>query len=153
MPAPLQAAFRMIPGELRAGATFAGMVEAEVYQDLVAAVVVARCLSWHGPQEQKGGLRLDSLATMVKGGESGPALVRGHSARSEMVRRIWLPQDHEEVMPPRGRRPLTALEAELIRWWIDEGASTTKTVGEAKPTPSVQMLLEQLAGPPEQRVS
>ena len=153
MPAPLQAAFRMIPGEARAAPTFARMDEAEIYQHLVEPVFQARCVSCHGPQQQKGGLRLDSLATMVKGGESGPGLVPGHSARSEMVRRIWLPEDHEEVMPPRGRRPLTALEAELIRWWIDEGASTTKTVGEAKPTPSVQMLLEQLAGPPAQRVA
>ena len=154
MPAPLQATFRMItPGEARAAPTFARIDEAQIYEHLVEPVFQARCVSCHGPQQQKGGLRLDSLATMVKGGESGPALVAGHSARSEMVRRIWLPQDHEEAMPPRGRRPLTALEAELIRWWIDEGASTTKTVGEAKPTPSVQMLLEQLAGPPEQRVS
>ena len=153
MPAPLQAAFRMLPGEARDAPTFARMDEAKIYEHLVEPVFQARCVSCHGPQQQKGGLRLDSLATMVKGGESGPGLVPGHSARSEMVRRIWLPDDHEEVMPPRGKRPLTALEAELIRWWIDEGASTTKTVGEAKPTPSVQMLLEQLAGPPEQRVS
>jgi uncharacterized membrane protein len=154
MPAPLQAVYSMIPGEARAATpTFARMDEAEIYEHLVKPVFESRCVSCHGPQQQKGGLRLDSVATMVKGGESGPALVRGHSARSEMVRRIWLPEDHEEVMPPRGRRPLTALEAELIRWWIDEGASTTKTVGESKPTPSVQMLLEQLAGPPAQRVS
>ena len=153
MPPPLQAAFRMIDGETRAAPTFARMDEAEIYQHLVQPVFQARCVSCHGPQQQKGGLRLDSLATMVKGGESGPALVPGHSARSEMVRRIFLPEGHEEAMPPRGRRPLTALEAELIRWWIDEGSSTTKTVGEAKPTPSVQMLIEQLAGPPEQRVS
>jgi hypothetical protein len=90
---------------------------------------------------------------MLKGGESGPALVRGRSAESEMVRRIWLPEGHDEVMPPRGGKRLPVLEAELIRWWIDEGASTTKTVGEAKPTPSVQVLLEELAGPPEQRVA
>ena len=152
MPAPLQAAFRLIPGEAHAAPTFARMDEAEIYRHLAQPVLQRRCVSCHGPQQQKGGLRLDSVATMLKGGESGPALVRGRSVESEMVRRIMLPESHEEVMPPRGKKPLTALEAELIRWWIDEGASTTKTVGEAKPTPSVQALLEQLAGPPEQRV-
>ena len=153
MPAPLQAAFRLIPGEAQAAPPFARMGEAEIYKHLAQPVLQLHCVSCHGPQQQKGGLRLDSLASMVKGGETGPGLVPGRAAESEMVRRIWLPRSHEEAMPPRGKKPLTALEAELIRWWIDEGASTTKTVGEAKPTPSVQVLLEQLSGPPEQRVS
>ena len=152
MPAPLQAAFRMLPGGAQAAPPLARIDEAEIYRHLVQPVLQARCISCHGPDVQKGGLRLDSVKAMIKGGESGPALVRGRSAESEMVRRIWLPEGHEEVMPPRGRK-LTVLEAELIRWWIDEGASTKKTVGEAKPTPSVQVLLEQLAGPPEQRVA
>ena len=154
MPAPLQAAFRLLPGEAQASApTVARVDEAEIYRHLAQPILQARCVSCHGPNAQKGGLRLDSLEAMIKGGDTGPAIVPGRSAESEMVRRIWLPEGHEEVMPPRGKKPLTVLEAELIRWWIDEGASTTKTVGEAKPTPSVQVLLEQLAGPPAQRVA
>lgn len=153
MPAPLQAAFRLLPGEAQAAPTLARIDEAEIYRHLAQPVLQARCVACHGPNAQKGGLRLDSVGTMLEGGEDGPALVPGRSAESEMVRRIWLPAGHDEVMPPRGKKPLTALEAELIRWWIDEGASTTKTVGEAKPTPSVQVLLEQLAGPPAQRVA
>ena len=153
MPAPLQAAFQLLPGEAQEAPTVARIDEAEIYKHLAQPVLQARCVSCHGSNAQKGGLRLDSVKAMIKGGETGPAIVPGRSAESEMVRRIWLPEGHEEVMPPRGKKPLTVLEAELIRWWIDEGASTTKTVGEAKPTPSVQVLLEQLAGPPAQRVA
>lgn len=152
MPAPMRAAARFLPGEAPAAPAFARLDEAEIYRHLVQPVLQARCVSCHGPDQQKGELRLDSPEAILKGGDSGPAAVAGQSAESEMIRRIWLPEGHEDAMPPRGRKPLTVLEAELIRWWIDEGASPTKTVTETTPPPGIQALLEQLAGPPEERV-
>jgi hypothetical protein len=49
-------------------------------------------------------------------------------------------------MPPRGRRPVTAAEGALVRWWIERGASFEATLGEMEiPTP-VRRVVEGLVG-------
>ena len=65
------AAFRMIPVR-RERTQFARMDEAEI-TSTCGAGFPGSCVSLPRPQQQKGGLRLDSLATMVKGGDRGPA--------------------------------------------------------------------------------
>jgi len=35
------------------------------------------CFKCHGPDKQKGGLRVDARATIIKGGSQGPAIVPG----------------------------------------------------------------------------
>ena len=40
-------------------------------------LLAEKCYSCHGDKKQKGGLRLDSLEAILKGGESGPAVVAG----------------------------------------------------------------------------
>ena len=63
-----------------------------------------RCLGCHGEKKQKGKLRLDLLSSILRGGESGePALVRGDSSASHMVKLVS-GLDPEFVMPPRGKR-------------------------------------------------
>src|SRR5690349_17030641 len=43
----------------------------------VRPLLSSRCVSCHGPEKAEGGLRLDSRAAALKGGDSGPALVPG----------------------------------------------------------------------------
>ena len=64
-----------------------------------------------------------------------------------MMRRILLPPDHEDHMPPEGKPPLTVAEATLIRWWIDQGASFEQQVAEAEMTPIVQQIFDGLELP------
>jgi uncharacterized membrane protein len=154
LPAPLAALATLLPsGEARTAAAFTYPDEAVIYEHLVAPVLRERCVSCHGPDKQKGDLRLDSPEAIAAGGTSGPVLVPGRAAESRMVRRVWLPAGHEDVMPPRGRQPLPAVEAELLRWWIDEGASFDAEVGRSTPPAGVLAILEQVAGPAEERVS
>ena len=40
------------------------------------------CLKCHGPEKQKGGLRLDSKAAAFKGGKDGEVLAPGHADKS-----------------------------------------------------------------------
>ncbi len=49
----------------------------EFFESKVRPVLVANCLGCHGPEKPKGGLRLDSRAAALKGGDSGPAVVAG----------------------------------------------------------------------------
>ena len=90
------------------------------YQREVKPILRERCYSCHGGLKQEAGLRLDTAAGAVKGGESGPALLAGNHADSLLVQRITATDDSIR-MPPDGK-PLTTEEASLIRHWIQSGA-------------------------------
>jgi len=55
------------------------------------------------------------------GGDNGAVLVKGASAKSEIIRRLKLPRDHKEAMPQKGK-VLAAEEIQLVELWIDQGA-------------------------------
>jgi hypothetical protein len=84
------------------------------------------CVKCHSGEKPKAKYRIDTLASAIKGGESGdPAIVPGNSAKSPMVHYISdLVEDME--MPPTDKRdkfpPLTKQQIGLIRAWIDQGA-------------------------------
>src|SRR5947209_3293224 len=51
----------------------------------VKPVLAGQCFKCHGPEKQKGGLRLDSRAAALEGGNSGPAVVPGKSEKSKLI--------------------------------------------------------------------
>src|SRR5205807_3925136 len=55
---------------------------AETFEKSVRPVLSANCFSCHGPEKQKGSLRLDSRTAMLTGGDSGPVIVPGHPEES-----------------------------------------------------------------------
>ena len=87
----------------------------------VEPILVKRCSECHGPDQEKGGLRLDARAAALKPGKSGKAaLVPGNAGGSEMVARVTS-RDPDEQMPPKGER-LSEAEVAVLRRWIEEGA-------------------------------
>ena len=86
------------------------------------------CYPCHGPKtaKPKGKLRLDSLQAVLKGGEDGPAVVAGDSAKSTLVANVAHVGDADDFMPPPKNKghipPLTKDQVGLIRAWIDQGA-------------------------------
>ncbi len=87
----------------------------------VQAVLENRCLECHNPAKVKGKLLMDTAAAMLKGGSSGPSIVPGKPDESELLKRVVLPADDDDVMPPKDG-PLPKAEIELLRRWIAEGA-------------------------------
>ena len=85
----------------------------------VKPILKTHCFRCHGPLKTESGLRLDTKALALKGGESGPALILGNAATSELVRRIT--GDNDSRMPPEGDR-LTSAEIETLKKWIAGGA-------------------------------
>jgi mono/diheme cytochrome c family protein len=80
------------------------------------------CAKCHGPEKQKGRLRLDSLSAALKGGENGKCVEPGESAKSPLVHAVAR-LNEDEAMPPGGKgEPLTKEQVGLIRAWIDQGA-------------------------------
>lgn len=81
------------------------------------------CFKCHGPEKQKGKLRVDSLEAILKGGESGKLFEGKDSAKSSLVHSIS-GLDEDSAMPPKGKGvdPLTKEQQGLVRAWIDQGA-------------------------------
>src|SRR4051794_7137223 len=65
------------------------------------------CVECHGPEKQRGSLRLDSRAAMLEGGDTGAAVAPGKPDAGGLLRRVARPAGAEGAMPPRGDR-LTA---------------------------------------------
>ena len=84
-----------------------------------------QCVSCHGPEKQKGKLRLDSLEATLKGGDEGEGIIKGKSAESPLVQAIAR-LDEDLAMPPEKKDgTVDAVSKEnigLIRAWIDQGA-------------------------------
>lgn len=88
----------------------------------IEPIFVKRCSECHGPDKQKGGLRLDAKAEAMKGGKSGkPAIAPGKSSESEILRRVST-DDPDDVMPPKGAR-LEPSQVAALRAWMDQGAN------------------------------
>src|SRR5260221_9435297 len=74
------------------------------------------CIECHGPEKQKGKLRLDSRETALKGGKDGPVIVPKDALKSDLYHRITLPKGDDDVMPNKGDL-LTKAQTDLIRDW------------------------------------
>jgi hypothetical protein len=91
------------------------------FEQDVLPILRSRCFECHDGRRHKSDLRLDVREQALRGGKSGkPAVVRGNSARSELVRRITGTADGQ-AMPPKGER-LPAAQVQVLRDWIDAGA-------------------------------
>lgn len=112
--------------------------EAEkLFAQKIAPLLKSRCLSCHGEgKELKGDLDLRTRASMIKGGESGPALIVGKPELSWLYRAVRY--DDEIKMPPKERikERLTELQLRWLRDWIEAEAPWPATVDMAKVTPA-----------------
>lgn len=104
------------------------------FQRDVWPLLQARCVTCHGPEKQKGKLRLDSREmVMTKGGVSGAAIKPSKPDHSLLYLRAAGLIDGEDAMPPEGE-PLSKAELELLRNWIEQGALWPVDVGEKNAT-------------------
>jgi mono/diheme cytochrome c family protein len=101
-----------------------------VYQDHVAPVLRANCVSCHGENKQKGKLRVDSLEALLAGGKGGPAVIAGMADASPLLQTMRLPLDHPDHMPPRKEAQPTSRDVELIAYWVGAGASPSQPAKE-----------------------
>lgn len=122
----------------------------DVFSVAVRPILEARCVDCHKEGKSKGKLRMDIVEGLFAGGTEGPAIVPGNSAESLILQRIGLPEDDEGRMPPEGRERPTEAEIAVLRWWIDGGASTNRTVAELSPPADVAATIAALgAAAPE----
>jgi hypothetical protein len=96
------------------------------YEKDIKPLLEKSCVKCHSGDRPKGKFKADTLASLLKGGDSGePAVVAGKSAKSPIV---LFPSDavEEMEMPPLEKRDkfpaLTKQQIGLLRAWIDQGA-------------------------------
>ena len=111
-----------------------------VYQDLIQPVLDNKCNTCHNPTKRKSGLMLDNFDNLMNGGEGGIVIEPGYPFQSELFKRITLPQSGSKFMPPKGL-PLTYGEIQLIKWWIEEGASQSARMTELTISRDIKQIL------------
>ncbi len=90
------------------------------YLKQIKPVLAERCVACHGVLKQEGGLRLDTAAFAIQGGDSGAALQPGDVDGSLLVKRITAAEESER-MPPEGA-PLKPEQIAALRNWIAQKA-------------------------------
>ena len=101
----------------------------------VAPLFEERCSGCHGERRQKGKLRLDTFAAVIRGGRSGSVLDAKNHGQSELVRRITLPASNDKAMPPEDKKPFAMDEITVIKLWVAAGASGVQPVSAFKDAP------------------
>jgi len=95
------------------------------YDRQILPILSDNCYKCHGPDQKarKADLRLDRKdgAFRVKDGKA--VIVPGKSGQSELVRRISSRDPQEMMPPPRSNRKLTPEQIELLKNWVNEGAT------------------------------
>ncbi|MEM7379635.1 MAG: c-type cytochrome domain-containing protein [Bacteroidota bacterium] len=118
-----------------------------LYTHIVQPILENNCVQCHNPNKQKGGLLMTDISALLKGGESGNTLIPGDPEQSEMIRRLHLPSEDEEHMPPEGERPLQANEIRILERWIALGASDTTRLEHLEPSEPLTQLIRELMQP------
>lgn len=127
-------------------ATVGADAEPLVFQRVILPLLDAKCNKCHNEDKSKGDLRMDTYAALIKGGqdEKDKSVVPGKPDESLVIKRMILPGDDDEHMPPDGKEQATKQETALLKWWIQEGASETLSVKNAKFPTDLQSTVDAL---------
>jgi len=87
------------------------------FEEQVRPILASQCIKCHGPKKQEGGLRLDSNEAMLKGGDSGPAIVPKLLDESLLIEAV---RYEGSEMPPTGQ--LSEKEILTLEAWVLAGA-------------------------------
>jgi hypothetical protein len=99
----------------------------EFFEKRVRPLLVENCHRCHSAAaKQRGNLRLDSRAGVLKGGDNGPAIVPGQPERSLLLKAVGY-TDADLRMPPKGR--LSAVQVADLTAWVRMGAPWPEEAG------------------------
>jgi mono/diheme cytochrome c family protein len=96
--------------------------DAAFFVQKIAPILQQNCLGCHNPDKARGGLDLSTHDSTLKGGDKGPAIIPGDSAKSLLAKVIRGPN----AKMPQKADSLSKEDVELILHWIDGGAAWPK---------------------------
>jgi uncharacterized membrane protein len=97
--------------------------DAFVFNDLVMPIFEAKCLQCHNSSKSKGDLVMETKELLLKGGKDGKLWDVTQPDLGLLMKRIHLPLDEKEHMPPDGKTQLTESEIAILYAWIKTGAN------------------------------
>jgi Chitobiase/beta-hexosaminidase C-terminal domain len=83
---------------------------------------------------------METEALLLKGGKNGKLWDSTAENFGLMMKRIHLPEEQKEHMPPKGKPQLSNEEIKAIFYWIKDGASFTKKLIELPETDTLRMV-------------
>jgi Protein of unknown function (DUF1549)/Protein of unknown function (DUF1553)/Planctomycete cytochrome C len=95
--------------------------QVEFFERRIRLILVAECYDCHGPQRQEGNLRLDSREALLRGGDSGPALIPSDVQNSLLMQVIS--HENDDMQMPMGREKLPPNVISDFETWIARGAA------------------------------
>jgi uncharacterized membrane protein/mono/diheme cytochrome c family protein len=119
----------------------ADVQEANVYADIIQPIFENRCYGCHNKSKKKGKLRLDEPSFILKGGKDGIVIKPGNADESDMMKRLLLPRNDEDHMPPKEKPQLKDNEVALLHWWIATGATFDKKTKELEQPEKIKPVL------------
>lgn len=90
----------------------------------VVPILRKHCVECHAGDKKKGGLSMNTRASLLEGGENGAVLTVGQAQKGKLLEAI-VSADPDLRMPPKGDR-LTPAEVATLRAWIEQGAVWTE---------------------------
>jgi uncharacterized membrane protein len=115
--------------------------EAYAYTNVIKPILQTKCYSCHGPNKQKGKLRMDDSLMLMLGGKDGKVIEPGNEGQSALIKRLLLPVDNEDHMPPKEKPQPTENQIVLLEWWISKGANFQKKVKEIDQPDNINRIL------------
>jgi mono/diheme cytochrome c family protein len=105
-----------LPSLLFVGRALCADEAATLFEKEVRPLFASKCFECHSSKadELKGNLKLETVADILKGGDTGPAVVPGDVENSFLLRAIRYQEDDYQ-MPPRGRLPDDEI-AKVEKW-------------------------------------
>ncbi|HMK16664.1 MAG TPA: c-type cytochrome domain-containing protein [Chitinophagaceae bacterium] len=119
----------------------ADVQEANAYADIIQPIFESKCYGCHNKSKKKGKLRLDEPEFILKGGKDGEVIKPGNADESDMMKRLLLPRNEEDHMPPKEKPQLKDNEIALIHWWIATGASFDKKTKDLEQPEKIKPIL------------
>jgi len=110
----------LLPGLLRGAPD-----ETVAFNRDIRPIMSDTCFHCHGfdAKSRKGGLRLDLREEALKAGKSGAlAIVPGKPDESEVIKRLFTPDEDDRMPSKESHKTLTPAQKELFRRWIAQGA-------------------------------
>jgi uncharacterized membrane protein len=126
--------------------------EAVVFNDLVKPILEKKCINCHNNQKTKGELIMETPEQLLKGGKTGKLWDVNAPDLGLLVKRIHLPMEAKEHMPPAGKPQLTSEEIAILYHWIKSGADFKKKVSELADTDTLKILAKSRLKPDDAEV-
>jgi cytochrome c len=100
----------------------------QFYTEKVKPIFSANCASCHEGLNRRGGLNIETRASLLKGGHDGAAIIPGDAVNSLLVRLIRHegPKDDPMSMPPR-KPKISDADIAIVSQWIAAGAVMPET--------------------------